>query len=314
MTTFDLDGSLGALGFRAAGGTWDSGEQVTLTDEGRAWGLTHTWPSVRPAEGDDLRVLARDSRGLAAAWVKHYLPGDTYAGFARFSDSPAAPNAEDVRRLAEYPNALRTPGPDQEGLVAHYAFESNAEDSAGGHHGDVHGATWTQGITGLALRFDGDDHVEVADDAAFDLTEAITVAAWVNLQARPDDWIGIVTKGDSTWRLSTFFGEQRFHFAVNDRPGSYHTVDGVTPAGLNEWHYVVGTFDGSLIRLYVDGVEDPASPAPYSGAIYTDDYPVWIGANSEISGRNLVGLIDEVMIYDRALSSTEILDLMALDD
>ena len=202
----------------------------------------------------------------------------------------------------------------EEGLVAHYAFEGNAEDSASGHHGDVYGATWTQGMTGLALRLDGDDYVEVADDAAFDMTEAVSVAAWVNLEAVNADWLGIVTKGDSTWRLSTYLSEQRFHFGVNDQPGSYHTVDGVTYVPLNEWHYVVGTFDGSLIRLYVDGVEDPASPVPYTGAIYTDDYPVWIGANSEQSGRNFVGMIDEVMIYNRALSQTEVLGLMAQTD
>jgi hypothetical protein len=312
MTTFDLGGSLGVLGFRAAGGIWEIGNQVTLTDEGRAWGLTNTWPSVRPAQGSGLRVLALDSSGLAAAWVKHYLPGDTYGGFVRFSDCPFAPDIEDIRRLAEYPNTLMPASGG--GLVAHYAFEGNAEDSAGGHHGNVHGATWTQGMTGLALRLDGDDYVEVADDVAFDMTKAVSVAAWVNLQAVKADWLGIVTKGDSTWRLSTYLGEQRFHFAVNDLPGSYHTVDGVTYAPLNEWHYVVGTFDGSSIRLYVDGVEDPASPVPYTSAIYIDDYPVWIGANSEQSGRYFVGMIDEVMIYDRALSQTEILSLMAQTD
>jgi hypothetical protein len=203
----------------------------------------------------------------------------------------------------------------QSGQVAHWRFDetrgSIAADSVGGHHGTVHGATWAQGAVGGALRFNGDDYVEVVDETDFDLTEAITVAAWVNLEAVNADWLGIITKGDSTWRLSTFLAERRFHFAVNDLPGSHHSVDGTVRMGLNEWHYLVGTYDGSSIRLYVDGVEDPASPAAYAGPIYTDDFPVWIGANAEQLGRNFIGRIDEVQVYDHALTQTELLDLMA---
>jgi len=103
-TKTDMNGSIDVLGFNAAGGVWGIGDQVTLTDEGRAWGLTNTWPSLRPAQGSDLRILARDSSGQAAAWVKHYLPDDTYRGFVRFSDYWDEPNVMDVRRLTEYPS------------------------------------------------------------------------------------------------------------------------------------------------------------------------------------------------------------------
>ncbi len=206
----------------------------------------------------------------------------------------------------------------QSGAIAHWRLDETqgtiAADSVGGHDGNVHGATWTQGVVGGALRLNGENCVEVADDAAFDLTEAITVAAWVNLEAVPAEWIGIVTKGDSTWRLSTLLSERRFHFAVNDPEGVFHAVDGTTRVGLNEWHHVAGTYSASHLRLYVDGVEDPVGPAAYTGPINTDDFPVWIGANAERPGRNLVGRIDDVRIYDRALSETEIVDLVALTD
>ena len=154
MTTFDLDGSLGALGFRAAGGIWEIGEQVTLTDEGRAWGLTHTWPSVRPAEVGDLRVLARDSSGLAAAWVQHYFPGDTFTGFVRFSDSAATPNAEDIQRLAEYPNAVTTRQPniivgDRENMLTNGGFEDGVIDPWN-TYGDVTTEVVTQ-LDGAAI-------------------------------------------------------------------------------------------------------------------------------------------------------------------
>ena len=102
--------------------------------------------------------------------------------------------------------------------------------------------------------------------------------------------------------------------AVNDPQGAFHAVDGTTRVGLNEWHHVVGTYDASSLRLYVDGVEDPAGPVPYTGPINVNDLPVWIGANAEQSDRGFVGRIDEVLVYDGALTQAELLDLMALAD
>jgi hypothetical protein len=101
---------------------------------------------------------------------------------------------------------------------------------------------------------------------------------------------------------------------VNDPQGAFHAVDGTTLVGLNEWHHVVGTFDGTSLRLYVDSVEEPGSPVAYTGPINDDDLPVWIGANAAWSGRGFVGRIDEVLVYDVALSPAEVLDLMALAD
>jgi hypothetical protein len=202
--------------------------------------------------------------------------------------------------------------------IAYWRFDETqgaiAVDSVGGHDGAVHGATWTTGAAGGALHFAGGDYVEVSDEADFDLTKAISVAAWVNLEAVNADWIGIVTKGDSTWRLSTLQAQKRFHFAVNDPQGAFHAVDGTTRVGLNEWHQVVGTYDGSSLRLYVDGVEDPGGPVSHTGPIHADDFLVWIGANSERPGRGFVGRIDEVLVYDRSLTQTEILELVTLVD
>jgi len=102
-TVLDVDGAIAVLGSSAAGGTWDRNATVTFTDDGRAWGLTVPWQSVRPATVGR-RVLATDPVGYAAAWVVHYVPGDDYRGFVRFFDQPGVPDPQDVRRLAEYPN------------------------------------------------------------------------------------------------------------------------------------------------------------------------------------------------------------------
>jgi hypothetical protein len=81
---------------------WDSNTQVQITTLGAKWGLTQTWASVRPYAASDLDVLATDATGNAAAWVKHFVKGDTFRGFVRLWDRGGHPPVEDIIRVAEY--------------------------------------------------------------------------------------------------------------------------------------------------------------------------------------------------------------------
>ncbi|MEN6428218.1 MAG: hypothetical protein ABFE13_22950, partial [Phycisphaerales bacterium] len=107
FTNYGSTGSSNILGFYGANGTWDVGGTVTITEAGATWGLTETWGSVRPAVPASVDiVLATDTNGNAAAWVKHYLPNDTYRGFVRtYDNSTSAASIEDIIRLAEYREA-----------------------------------------------------------------------------------------------------------------------------------------------------------------------------------------------------------------
>jgi hypothetical protein len=112
-TLWKANGATGILGFEAAGpgGIRNSYNTVQITEAGFEWGLTETWQSRRPAAADvaaseNLTVLATDDAGHAAAWVKHYVPGDTSRGFVRLFDhdesSTNKPNFDDMKRVAEY--------------------------------------------------------------------------------------------------------------------------------------------------------------------------------------------------------------------
>jgi hypothetical protein len=116
-TNWAMGGSTGILGFSAADGGWGSNNTVTFTEAGIAWGLTETWNSQRPNSlaviaAENLTVLATDNDGEAAAWVKHYLTGDTYRGFLYTRDVGGMPNVGDLMRLAEYiPYTAGSPDP-----------------------------------------------------------------------------------------------------------------------------------------------------------------------------------------------------------
>jgi hypothetical protein len=106
MVTWAAAGATSVLGFNASSGPNDTNEEVVITDTGAMWGMTETWESRRPTSptlSENMTALATISGGSAAAWVKHYLPGDNYRGFVRTFDRDGAPTViEDLIRLAEY--------------------------------------------------------------------------------------------------------------------------------------------------------------------------------------------------------------------
>ncbi len=102
-------GAQNILGFNTAGATRDSNQVVKLTAAGTEWGLTQTWQSVRPAlptATTNWTILATDNAGNAAAWVKHYVVGDTFRGFVRIWDfnvtATVRPTLDEIIRVAEY--------------------------------------------------------------------------------------------------------------------------------------------------------------------------------------------------------------------
>ena len=200
--------------------------------------------------------------------------------------------------------------PGTEGLVAYYAFENDANDSSGNEfHGTIVGdPTFVDGPAGygMALDFDGDgDYVDCGNSPMFDITDAIAVAAWVNIRGIAGDWRAVIAKGDNAWRIGNYESSQRMHFAFEDGSRGWQAANSDSELPLNEWHHVCGTYDlQNGGRIYIDGVLDGTNPD--TGGITLDEYNVYIGNNSQNPDRYWDGLIDEVVIYNRALSAGEV--------
>ena len=198
------------------------------------------------------------------------------------------------------------------GLVGHWTFDegkgSIARDVSGrDNHGTVMGgAKWNMGIIGGALEFDGtDDFVSIPNESQFDITGSITVSAWIRVESFTKSWQAIVTKGDRAWRLHRADTTKSVGFACSDLSrdqtgdllGNQVVADG-------RWHHVAGVLDGTRMSIYVDGSLD--AWAASSPNISVNDYSVHIGANAQAEDRLFRGLIDDVRIYDRALSVDEL--------
>ena len=215
--------------------------------------------------------------------------------------------ASEIRALA---NPARHAAADvRRGLLAHWAFDEGqgvvTEDSSGnGVKLDVGNAKWTRGRVGGAIEFDAaGENVSVPAGPDFDITTAITVAAWVKVNSFNRTWQAVVAKGDTSWRLHRHGNSNLLNFTCNGLQGNF-SVMGATNVNDGQWHHVAGVYDGSRLRLYVDGDEDGTAAA--SGTVWTNDADVRIGSNSHKMVRNWDGAIDDVRVYNRALSAGEI--------
>jgi len=199
-------------------------------------------------------------------------------------------------------------------LVAWYKFDDGSGDvtvDSGPAH--IDGATsgdpsWTDGAIGKALQFDGDgDYVNLGNHPKFDISDQITVAAWIKVNTFDKGWQTIIAKGDSSWRLQRNAGNDTLQFSCTGLPvpgSGFSSINGKTNVNDGQWHHALGTYDGSRISLYIDGALDVS--AEVKGSIRTNDKDVYIGENVEKPGRFWNGLIDDVRVYNYAFSADEI--------
>jgi len=149
--------------------------------------------------------------------------------------------------------------------------------------------------------------VDIGKDQSFDITNQITISAWIKVNAFDREWQTIVAKGDRAWRLQRNWGENTLEFACSGLvvPGTgWGQIFGSTNVNDGHWHHVAGVYDQEKLYLYIDGSLDAS--AEVSGTIRVNDEPVYIGENAQMPNRFWNGLIDDVRIYSYALSTEEI--------
>lgn len=193
------------------------------------------------------------------------------------------------------------------GLVGEWHFDGDAKDSSGyGNDGTIYGATFVDGKFGNALSFDGmNNYVSVADASSLKPTQ-ITIAAWINPNSFMQ-WGTVLTKSsysswDDGYGLAHYLGSNDINFFINN----YNYNKTSTNISIGQWSYIVGTYDGSNIKLYVNG--QLKSSFAYLGSISNSNQPLLLGMGTGGEGNKFLwnGLIDEVRIYNRALSAKEI--------
>ena len=195
------------------------------------------------------------------------------------------------------------------GPVAAYSFDegagSTAADSSGnGHTGVITGATWVAGKYGGALSFNGTSaRVDLGSLGTF-YQSGFTLEAWVQKASATKNDVGVVgtwTSGASGPMIWVDHIATRYHLTLGSSLSSYLDSGQSPVAGV--WQHLAATYDGTTARFYVDGVQ--VASRTVSGGVGSSD--VWrIGAYGATAGNFFDGLIDNVRVYSRALTATEV--------
>jgi concanavalin A-like lectin/glucanase superfamily protein len=194
------------------------------------------------------------------------------------------------------------------GTVAH-------DSSRHGNDGTLlSGAQWVPGRFAGALSFDGNTGaVQVPDTSLLD-PATVTVSAWVNSSTDPGAYKYIVAKGATACQAASYGLYTGAHggleFYTSTSGGASFTLSPDVGTGVwdGRWHSVIGTFDGSTVRLYVDGTQVGAGTpdtAPISYGLSSSN-TLLIGNYAGCGGLGFDGRIDQVRVFNRALGAEEI--------
>ena len=208
--------------------------------------------------------------------------------------------------------------PTTTGLVASYSFDQGRglilrDDSGHGHDGTLPGdATWTaDGRNGAALWFDGvDDMVVIPNDETLNVRTGFTIEARVNPSAL-SGYRNVILKGRPAPGGAA--GGLSYGLYVNNNTpnpaatintgGADLTAPGISAVPINTWTHLAATYDGATLNLFVNGVLTGSRAA--SGLLAISADALTLGGN-DIWGEFFAGAIDDVRIYNRALSGAEI--------
>jgi Concanavalin A-like lectin/glucanases superfamily len=211
-----------------------------------------------------------------------------------------------------------------DGLVAYYPFNGNANDASGnGNNGTVYGAIQTNdrlGNPNSAYSFNGaSDYIDIGSSGLFNFTSGMTFAVWINPAALPvkrsfiiDKWVNSVED-----KHLYFLPDSRLEFYLHNcfNVGGDFNLQGVSsvnPIALNQWTFIVATYDGTSINLYLNGNLN-ASETVSQNCVSNSTGSMYFGFNPDRAwtqeGVAFDGMIDDVRIYNRALSESEIQSL-----
>jgi subtilase family serine protease len=241
----------------------------------------------------------------------------------RLSATDTKLQSNDTLTVTVLPAAEITPPIDNpsydEGLFAHWNFEETTGatviDTINGHDGIIHGATRDTGKVGTgALRFNGEsDYVDLGTLDVPAATDAFTIALWFQADDFGTSDARLISKATNTagskhyWMLSTILdnGHYRLRFRLRTYIGDTTTLTAQAGELIpGQWTHAVATYDGAAMRLYQNGNLVGTTPKIGTVRAYRKAY-VRIGDNP-VGNRFFDGLIDDVRLYTRALSETEI--------
>ena len=281
---------------------------MLLLDNWNEWGEGHY---LAPYREYGFGYLDAVRRVFSDAPEAHddLIPEDV--GLGPYDRAYVAHRAREKERARLRARKVTRPGPREAGLIGWWSFDEAGTNpvaydwTGGGIGGDLLGARRAPGIAGRALVCDG-GCVVVPANPRLSPDRGLTVSCWIRTDTPNQDNTWFVNKvyggGEATgYRMGVLAGKPCFEAPLT--AWSHHLqADGPLPVG--RWVHVAGTFDGRTMRIYVDG--EPRGELARPGPIRPNGFPLCLGSYDKKHPAYFRGLLDEVKLYDRALTPAEI--------
>ncbi len=201
------------------------------------------------------------------------------------------------------------------GLITGYEFEegsgsTTADESANSLTGTLtNGPTWTNGKYGKGIQFDGtNDYIDLGNSSLFNITSAVTISAWMNISNQTTSRV-ILNKGGANGSYE-LRGNQSSNATYRFILNGGTNLNGSGSISANTWHHLAATYDGATMKVYVDGVLN--NSVAYTSSINITTSSALIGSIG--SGLYFQGILDNVRIYNKALSASEVTTDMNTSD
>jgi hypothetical protein len=201
------------------------------------------------------------------------------------------------------------------GLVAYYPFDGNANDASGNANNGilVGGVTWVENREGQpskAAHFNGSDaYISVPNSPTLQIGEnRMTIALWFDCEATPQIPAPFIGKNNTANEPAQYTLQlnplTEIHFGITDTSNNMQWGHKEYPFQYDKWYFLAATWDGDTVRIYVDGAL--MSSSPLKTPMKKDNHPVEIGRDTGGLTDWYQGKLDEVRIYNRALTSAEV--------
>lgn len=199
----------------------------------------------------------------------------------------------------------------EKGLVSYWSLneikDNKVPDDWGDNDGTIEGPEIAKGKYGNALQFDGqDDYVNCGNDASLNITDAISIVAWVYMES-VGNYPTVVAKSGANWGYIFEFltTTGKINLYLDKANPSWANVAN-TGVKLKEWTHLAATYDGKTIHYYFNGNPDGTYSNIPGGQIASNADNVHLGGRKVGEPHNFDGAIDEVCIYNRALNESEV--------